>query len=115
MADVAAIVTEKAAQSFLATWSGMAAGDVGIPIAYVGHADRTVQFSGSFNGATVTLEGSLDGESWATLSDAKGNALSVTAAGIAAVAEIVLYARPVVTGGSSPSVTVKILMRKTMG
>lgn len=68
---------------------------------------------GTFGGATVTLQGSLDGTNWATLTDAQGNAISVTSAALEAVTELVRYIRPVVTGGSGTDVTVLLLMRVT--
>lgn len=113
MATVGVTIAERPAQSFLATWQGMATGDVGEPVDYVGHADRTVQVVGTFGGASVALEGSLDGSNWSTLSDAQGNAINFTAAGIEAVTEMVLYIRPKVTGGTGTSVTVMLMMRKT--
>lgn len=115
MATVAATVAERPAQSFLATWANLASGDVGAPVDYVGHADRTVQVTGSFGGATVTLQGSLDKENWATLNDAQGNPIQITEARIEAVTELVLWIRPSVAGGTSTDVTVNLLMRKTMG
>jgi len=112
---IAAVITEPPAQSYMATWSNMTTDDVGEPIQFVGHADRTVQVFGEFGGATVTLEGSLDRVNWATLNDAQGNAITITAARIEAVTELVLYTRPSVTGGTGTDVTVKLFMRKTMG
>lgn len=115
MALVHPSIAERPAQSFLARWVGMASGDIGDPVDYVGHADRTVQVIGDFNGATVTLQGSLDGDNWATLNDAQGQPMTFTQAGIEAVTEIVLFIRPVVTGGSASDISVYLLLRKTMG
>lgn len=114
MAEIARTLTEQPAQSFVVTWANLAAGDTGTPIDLVGHADRTVQVFGNFGGATVTLEGSLDGDHWATLNDAQGNPIQITEAKIEAVTEAVLLTRPSVAGGSSVDVTVKLFMRKTM-
>ncbi len=114
MATVAVTVTDKPAQSFLATWAGMTTSDVGAEIDYVGHADRTVQVFGAFGGATVTLQGSLDRSNWATLNDAQGNPIEITQAKIEAITELVLWIRPHVSGGTGTNVTVSLLMRKTM-
>jgi hypothetical protein len=113
MATVFPTVLERPAQSYLAQWVGMTTGDVGDRIDYVGHADRTVQVVGTFGGATVTLQGSLDGANWATLNDAQGQPIEITAARIEAVTEMVLFIRPIVTGGSGANVTVLLMMRKT--
>ncbi len=108
-------ITEHPAQSVMATWANMATNDDGAPIDYVGHADRTVQVFGTFGGATVTLQGSLDKTNWATLNDVQGNAIEITAGKIEAVTELPLWIRPLVTGGTGTDVTVKLFMRKTMG
>ena len=110
---VAHTVREGYARTFLATWV-LAAGDVGDPLRYPGAADRTVQISGTFGGATVTLEGSLDGSNWLPLTDAKGAEIIVTAAALEAITELVMYVRPVVTGGAGTTVTVTLLMRTTL-
>jgi hypothetical protein len=88
--------------------------DTGYPVQYVGNADRTVQVYGTFGGATVTLEGSLDGTNWATLNDAQGSPIAITEAKLEAVTELVRYTRPSVSGGSGASLTVMLFMRNTM-
>lgn len=114
MSTINVAIAEGPCQSFIATWEGLTAGDVGQAIDYVGHADRTVQAFGTFNGATVTLQGSLDGSNWATLNDAQGNAIEITSARLEAVTELPLYIRPSVSAGTGVSVTVKLFMRKTI-
>lgn len=66
----------------------------GAPVMLPQHSDRTVQFAGTFNGATVVLEGSNDGVNYRTLTDAAGSALSATAAALKQVTEAPLYVRP---------------------
>lgn len=113
MSTLPAVITDGEAQTVIATWSGMTGGDDGAPVRYAGAADRTAQVVGTFNGATVTLQGSLDGSNWASLTDAQGNAIAMTSAGLEAVTELVRYVRPVVTGGSGASITVMLMMRTT--
>lgn len=112
MATVDPTFVDGEGRTTIATWV-LGAGDDGYPVRYAGAADRTVQIVGTFGGATVTLQGSLDGTNWATLTDAQGNAISVTSAALEAVTELVRYIRPVVTGGSGTDVTVLLLMRVT--
>jgi hypothetical protein len=95
----------------IVTWAGMTAGDVGDPIKFAQLPDRTVQVSGLFDGATVVIEGSIDGSEYHTLTDPQGNALSFTSGGLEAITEVVGYLRPAVTGGASPTIDVNILMR----
>ena len=84
-----------------------------------GAADRTVQFLGTWGGATIQLEGSLKetpdettGTDWFPLTDPQGNAISKSADGGEAVIENVLWVRPrATTAGSGASVTVYLLSR----
>lgn len=106
-------LAEGDARTVIATWAAMATGDTGAAIRYAGAADRTVQIVGTFSGSTVTLQGSLDGDNWAALTDAQGNAIAMAAAGLEAITELVRFVRPVVTGGSGAGLTVMLLMRNT--
>lgn len=74
--------------------------------------DRSVQVAGTFNSATVSLQGSNDGSNWATLTDGLGNSLALTAAGIKNIGELTRYVRAAVTSGSVTSVTATIFARK---
>lgn len=62
-------------------------------------ADKTVQFVGTFGGATVALQGSNDGVNWESLTDPQGNAISKTSAALETVTENTLFIRPLVSGG----------------
>lgn len=90
------------------------ANDTGVAIQYGAYGDRTVQLVGTWGtGGTVVIQGSLDGTTYATLTDVTGNALSFTANGLKAVSEAVRYIRPKVTGGDGTTdVDVYIFMRK---
>lgn len=46
---------------------------------------------GTFGSATVTIEGSLNGVDWATLTDPQGNALTFTSARIEAISEATVH------------------------
>lgn len=70
--------------------------------------DLSVQVTGTFGGATVVLQGSNDGSTWATLTDHAGNAVSFTAAGLKSVAEATAYVRPLLSGGSGSTITVNM-------
>lgn len=112
MAEIAPTFTDGEARTVLASWS-LGAGDSGVPVRYAGAADRTVQIVGTFGGATVDIQGSLDGTNWSSVTDAQGNAITATSATLEAVTELVRFIRPVVTGGTGTAVTVTILMRPT--
>lgn len=96
----------------VSSWPAMAAGDVGEATTYSTHGDRTAQISGTFGGTTVTIEGSLDGVSWFTLTDPTNASISVTAAALLGVTEATKYIRPRCTGGTGVAVTVSVFSRR---
>lgn len=81
-------------------WGGLANGDDGTGALFAGVADKTVQVLGTFgSGGTVVIEGSMDGSTWAGLTDPQGDPLSFAAAGINTVLENPKFIRPNVTAG----------------
>ena len=71
-----------------------------------------VQIEGTFDGATVALEGTVDGTNFHTLTTLLGAGASLTSAGIFEFTTAVLAIRPKVTGGGgSESITVTALLR----
>src|SRR5215472_17865970 len=100
--------------AIVATWAPFAAaGDVGQPLQRIDLADRSVQVTGTFAGATIVMEGSNDGINYFTLSSPAGAALSFTAAGLMQVNEPIAFVRPRVTVGSGASLTVTLTARRT--
>ena len=95
-------------------WAALANGDDGAPAELVNFADRTVQVAGTFGaGGSVTIEGSLDGVTYAALTDPQGNALTFTSARLETISEVVRYIRPRVTAGDgTTALTVRILFRR---
>lgn len=86
-------------------WGGttpVATGDVCVPDMLVGGAAvKSVQIEGTFNGATVAIQGSNDGVTFETLLDPANNAISKNAAGLFQIATPALWIQPVVTGGGA--------------
>lgn len=78
------------------------------------YADMTVQVLGTFGGATVALEGSLDGgATYAPLTDPQGNAISKTAAALEGVSEAVPRFRARLSAvGAGATITVIVYARK---
>lgn len=115
MATIAPTFIDGDAKTTIAQWV-LGAGDDGQPIRWAGAADRTVQVIGSFGGATVTMQGTLEQvpTTWASLTDIQGNAIAMTAAGIETITELTRYIRPIVAGGTGTAVTVMLLMRVTV-
>ena len=87
-----------------------------IPDAWVDYADRSAQILGTFDSATVVVEGSNDGVNYLTLTDPQGNAISKTSAAIEQITEQALFARPSSSGGGAgQAVTVIIVCRRGRG
>ena len=95
------------------TWGPMANADTGAPISLVLWADRCVQVTGTFGaGGTIVFEGS-NASTYATLNNAQGTAISLTAAGLKQVVELPLLARPNVTAGDgTTSLTCVLVVRR---
>lgn len=97
-------------------WSGMLNTDDGTPIDMVAFPDRSVQVTGTFGaGGNLRIEGTIDGTTWATLTDPQGNALDFTAAKIEAISELVRRVRPRVTAGDgTTNLVVSLLVRGSL-
>jgi hypothetical protein len=79
--------------------------NVGAAFPCAAFSDRTIQVYGSFFGATITIQGSLDGTNWFTLNDQSDNALTVTTAGGDSVQQLTRFIRPSLSGGDSGGTT----------
>lgn len=76
--------------------------------------DRTAQVSGTFGGATVEIHGSLDGVTYAALTDPQGNTVSFSQAGVKAIVEATPYLKPVVSGaGALTELKVMVYVRRS--
>lgn len=118
MATIPAVITpapEGSHKVFIVTWANMLNGDVGEAIALSQYSDRSVQVIGTFNGAAVAIEGSLESNTtnFTLLTDSKENDLLITSAKIEAVLQLVRWVRPSVPSGTGANVTVIMLLRLT--
>lgn len=86
----------------------------GAPIEWTEWADRTWTATGTWGGATLSLEGSNDGTVWLTLNNAAGGtAATATADKCMAVLETPRYVRPkLTTAGAGAAVTVILVARR---
>lgn len=82
-------------------YTGIRAGDTCSAIGLARYADRSVQVSGTFGGATVAIQGTNeDSTNFYTLSDSGGLDLSLTAPGRPRfITEATLHTKPLITGG----------------
>lgn len=113
MANVAPVITQLGPRrkSLLVVWTPFThTNTTGDAFEFPDYSDRSVQITGTFDSATVVLEGSNDGTNWVTLTDPQGNAISKTSAGLEQIEEVTRYIRPKHSGGTSAeSITVTVL------
>lgn len=70
-----------------------------------------VTFGATFGGATAVLQGSIDGVTYATLTDLVGNPISATAAKVQEFTSSALYIKPSVSGGTGDNIDVVVAFR----
>ena len=75
--------------------------------------DRSVQLKGTWNSATVVIEGSNDGTNFVTLTDGLGNALSFTADGLKNIGELTRYIRARVSSGSVTACAITFIAKRS--
>lgn len=117
MAVVPAVVTEIGRQDrscYKVTWTGVTENDTCAPVSFPDHNDKSIQVLGTFGTTSVAIHGSNDGgTTFAPLNDPTGTVIGISAAGIKAVLENTEQIKPVLTGGSSTSVTIAMLIHQT--
>lgn len=97
-------------------WTGLTENDTAEHVEVPQEADKTMQVDGDFGtGGDVRVEGSLapDANKWGQLADPQGNAISFLTGndkGLETILQNTMFIRPVVAGGTSVSVNVRILM-----
>ncbi len=81
------------------TWVGLLADDDGEPVRLAVYSDRSIQVSGEFGGASVTIGGSNDGETYHALTDTSGEPLTLIAGALKQIVELPVFLKPRVFGG----------------
>lgn len=118
MATVAPVTSfpfETSLDVAVTTWSALLAGDDGEPVRLAVFSDRSVQVSGTFGGASVTIGGSNDGVTYHALTDTAGDALSVTAACLKQIVELPIWIKPRIFGGDgTTNLTVVLAGRRSV-
>src|SRR5690606_22699135 len=89
-------------------WNLTASGN-GVGAEFARWPDKSVTVTGTFGGGTVTLEGSNDGSNWVALKNHANTPISLTDEGIESVLEHTRYVRPVLTGATSPDLTITVM------
>jgi hypothetical protein len=113
MATIIPTTVEEQVRAAAYRWTDYSTADTSTPIKVQNMQGLagSVQVTGTFGGATITLQGSNDGTNFVTLKDSAGTAISVTAAGMAEFSTAALYLKPTSTGGTADNVTVTVILR----
>lgn len=97
----------------LFTWTLTTADHTGDPVAWADWADRSVQMTGTWGGATAVLEGA-NVATYLSITDPQGNAISKTADALEACTEVTRYVRPRLSVvGAGATVVVTLLARRS--
>lgn len=98
----------------LVVWDGVTEADSfeAFNLSQYDYKEAVIQVGGTLGGATITVNGSNDGTTYAGLDDPHGTAISVTGDAVEGFALKPAYIQPVRTGGTGASITVKIFLRR---
>jgi hypothetical protein len=113
MATIIPTTVEEQIRAAAYRWTDYSTADTSTPIKVQNMQGLagSVQVTGTFGGATITLQVSNDGTNYVTLKDSAGIDISLTAAGMSEFSTAALYLKPTSTGGTSDNVTVTVILR----
>ena len=113
MAEIAPTPTTPASGGTVWTWTTVTEADTAGPLVPSGEqgAIGVVAASGTFGGASVALEGSLDGVNWYPVQNLSGDDIAITAAGASEFTSSMAYIRPTATGGTGQTLTLQVGLR----
>lgn len=95
------------------TWTDLSTADTGTGVMVMGSSPAvgSMQVTGTFGGATITLQGSNDGTNYSNITDLAGNDAGLSAAGIIDFSTACAYIRPSSASGTADNVTVTVVLR----
>ena len=114
MATIIPTTVEEQVRAAAYRWTDYSTADTSTPIKVQNMQGLagSVQVTGTFGSATITLQASNDGTNYVTLKDsAGGTAISFTAAGMAEFSTAALFIKPTSSGGTADNVTVTVILR----
>lgn len=103
--------------SLICTWATpMAATDVTVPFQAQFVESAAIRVSGTFDSATLVVQGSTDGVTYQTLHDNEGNDLSFTSARTESIAECEMpFIRCSTSGGGGSTAIVPVIIANQRG
>ncbi len=102
--------TAMTGNNLVVTWTPLTGGDTGTP--YLNPTMfrlASVQFEGTFGNSTFTMEGTIDGTNYETLTDPQGAAISKGADGLLGILETPVYYRPALSGSTGAAFTTTLV------
>lgn len=94
-------------------WEDIVTGDTinSIPVLGQAAVAGSVQFGGTFGGATIKLQVSNDGTTFFDMKDLSANTVEATAAAFFEFTTSAVYLRPAISGGAANAVDVTVCLR----
>ncbi len=112
MATVNPTLSHRGGDTDVATFALTSTNRDGAPIPVERKKEIYASVTGTWGGATVVMQGSNDGSNWFTLDDRAGVAVSLTADGASAVADLPLLIRPYLSvAGAGADLTAIVVTR----
>ena len=97
-------------------WALTSANADGAPISKAAYSDLSVVATGTWGGATLTIEGSADGATWVPLKDVSGAAATLAANGSIHLQNAPPFRRPnLTTPGAGAAISVTFVARTYAG
>lgn len=97
------------------TWTGLQADDDGEPVRLAVYSDRSIQITGEFDGASITIGGSNNGVTYHALTSTDSVILTLTEAALKQIVELPVYLKPrVFGGGAATNLTVIMAGRRSI-
>ena len=101
--------------TWIVTWGAAGDADTFTPFPVnAGFAERTAQVEGTQAGATITINGSVDGVNYEALTTNGSNACTFAAKGVKSIWELPLLIKPTTASGSGSSLVVSLLLHGTI-
>ena len=87
-------VSDRDNSAITITWPLLTADHTGAGAEIAEWSDRTIQFGGTWSGATAVVEGSNDGITWFELRDDAGDLIAITSNALVSILETTVFIRP---------------------
>lgn len=100
VAPVTTFPFETSSDVAVTTWGGLSFDDDGEPVRLALYSDRSIQVTGEFGGASVTIGGSNDGITYHALTATDGSPLTLTSGALKQIVELPVWVKPRVFGGT---------------